>query len=74
MKCRECEHGRRHSWSAVWCVKYGIFISADHECALEGRKRRERDEDQRGEVGGETEILRGGGGTAGEVPGVLRGA
>ena len=49
MRCRECEHSRMHSQGAVWCVEYGIYIRADHECRLEGRKKRERDDDQRGE-------------------------
>ena len=71
MKCGECAHSKRHAGGEVWCRHYGIYISAGHECRLEGRKRRERTEDGSREGEDEAEvwskILR----AAGEVPGVL---
>lgn len=74
MRCRECEHSRMHSQGAVWCVEYGIYIRADHECSLEGRRKRERTEDgsHKGEDEAEvwSKVLR----AAGEVPGVLAGS
>ena len=71
MKCRECGNAKQHGAEAVWCTEYGIFISAEHECTLEGRRKRERTES--GSRDGEDEakvwskILR----AAGKVPGVL---
>ena len=71
MKCGECAHSKRHAGGEVWCRRYGIYISAGHECTLEGRQGRERTESGSREGEDEAEvwskILR----TAGEVPGVL---
>ena len=74
MKCRDCARAKRHAAGAVWCTHYGMYISAGHECRLEGRQRRERTEDgsHKGEDEAEvwSKVLR----VAGEVPGVLAGS
>lgn len=44
MKCRECAEGKKHSAASVFCIQYGIVVSAEHECDREGARIRERDE------------------------------
>lgn len=72
MKCRECGNGKPIAEDGVYCVQYGIIISRSHECTRKGARRRERDEDRRGDDGeGETEIQENGGGTVVALPGIL---
>ena len=56
MKCRECVQGRRFGDDGVYCVLYGMIIRENHECRQKGGRRRERDEGDREEVRGGTEI------------------
>lgn len=53
MKCKDCAEGKRHSAGSVYCIQYGIILSANHECGREGAKirGRERDADHMGDVG-----------------------
>lgn len=41
MKCGDCPEGQRHSKSSVFCPLYGIIISKDHDCEMEGGKQHE---------------------------------
>ena len=72
MICRECRHARRFAENGVYCVEYGMIISANHECTMKGAERRNGgDEDQREAVREETELQADGGGAFGEMPGLL---
>ena len=58
MKCRECANARRFAEGGVYCVMYGMIISAEHECTRKGGRLRE----DRGDGGkGETELHEDGG-------------
>ena len=64
MKCGECVRGRRFAQGSVFCVMYGVIISEDHECGLEGGKRHEGADNQREDGGGEAEGAEDDSGTA----------
>ena len=55
MKCGRCPEGRRFAEGGVYCLLYGMTLSAGHECGLEGGKRHEGADDQREDGGGEAE-------------------
>ena len=52
MKCKECAEGKRFAEGSIYCIQYGIIISAEHECDREGAKirERERDADHTGDI------------------------
>ena len=41
MKCRACEHARRFSAEAFFCVQYGMIIRDTHKCSLPGAREKE---------------------------------
>ena len=73
MTCGECPKGRRVARDSVLCTFYGMIIREERNCIREGRGRYDGDGDH-GENGkDETELSEDGGGTVGEVPGILSG-
>ena len=75
MRCGDCPEGQRHSRQSVYCPLYGIIVSTDHKCELEGAKRHDggvTDHMQDGDDG--AGLQQNGGGAAGEVPGILSGS
>ena len=72
MLCKECDHARRFNGSGIYCVFYGMILREDHRCTREGARKREYHHSEGSER--ETEIYENGGGTTGEVPGVLHGS
>ena len=69
MKCRECAEARKFADGAVFCVIYGMIISAEHECDRKGGRLRGA-EDFTGETE-EARLLEDGGGIVIEMPGIL---
>ena len=43
MRCDKCAEAREFSEGAVWCVRYGMIIRADHECSLPGAHKKTAD-------------------------------
>lgn len=52
MKCKECAEGKRFAEGSIYCIQYGIIVSAEHECDREGTRirERERDADHTGDI------------------------
>ncbi len=52
MKCKECAEGKRFAEGSIYCIQYGIIVSAEHECDREGARirERERDADHTGDI------------------------
>lgn len=67
MKCRECAEARRFAEGAVFCVIYGMIISAEHECDRKGGRLRGAEDRETEETG----LLEDGGGVVVEMPGIL---
>lgn len=49
MKCWACAEGKRFAEGTVFCVMYGIIISASHDCDREGARLRGTDTDRSGD-------------------------
>ena len=45
MKCKECAEGKHFAEGSIYCIQYGIIVSAEHECDREGARIRERERD-----------------------------
>lgn len=70
MKCRECAEARKFADGAVFCVIYGMIISAEHECDRKGGRLRGAEDRETEETG----LLEDGGGAVIEMPGILSGS
>ena len=64
MKCRDCPEGKRMTVRKVMCIPYGMIISAEHECTLEGGRRHDRDQDISEEQREKTGLQKDGSGAA----------
>ena len=77
MICKDCPAGKRilrNGHRCVRCLLYGMILKEDHNCDREGWEDYVRlySHDGDGEEG--AGLQEDGGGTASEVPGVLRGS